>query len=224
MHPAMVSFGLMANLASARRRGLIDAIDAVVDVGANTGQYAFMAHSIWPDVPVYSFEPDSECHATLQRNFERFDIPGRCFELALGETEETKTFRVQANREQSSFLSRFDVEGGFAREVPIQCQTLDRIAESFTPAPRRALLKVDTQGFELQVLGGARSFLERVAYVQLEVAFRPAYLEQPGAAEIIAAMAQHGFACLEILDILRDGSAAGHPMVEADLLFARVAH
>jgi FkbM family methyltransferase len=223
-HPDMVSFGLMANLASARRRGLIDGIDAIVDVGANTGQFAFMAHSVWPDVPVYSFEPDPASHARLRRNFERFRIPGSCFELALGARVERRDLRVQSNSEQSSFLGRIDAGTGCEQEVEVRCDTLDRVATGFDPAPRRALLKVDTQGFELQVLDGAGAFLDRVAYVQLEVAFRPAYHDQPAAAEIIAAMAARGFSCLEILDILRDPAATGRPVAEADLLFARAGH
>ena len=222
LHPDLVSFGLMANLASARRRGLIREIDAIIDVGANVGQYAYMAHAVWPDAPVFSFEPDPACYAKLQSMFRRHGVPGQCLQLAVGERSEERSFRLQENSAQISFLARADVAGGCSREIKVQCTTLDDAAK-LLPGRRRALLKVDTQGYEMAVLAGAREFLAGCAFVQLEVAFRRSYEGQPDAVAVMAHMRDRGFTCIEILDILRDRSAPGDPIAEADLLFARSA-
>jgi FkbM family methyltransferase len=220
-HPRLVSYGLLANLLSARRRGLITAIDAVIDVGANVGQYAYMAHYVWPHAPVYSFEPDPVCYTELQETFLRHGIPGSCFQLALGERCDERPLKLQSNRAQSSFLSRDDVPGGFASSITVRCTTLDSAAQSF-PEVEKALLKIDTQGFEAAVLRGATNFLRRCAYIQLEVAFRPSYAGQPYAAALLATMRESGFICIEILDILRERRIPGSPVAEADLLFARL--
>jgi hypothetical protein len=57
-YPDMVSFGLLASLSKMKSKGIISNIDSIWDIGANQGQFAFMAHNIWPELPVYSFEPD----------------------------------------------------------------------------------------------------------------------------------------------------------------------
>lgn len=220
LNPSLVSFGLMANLASARRRGLIRDIDAIIDVGANVGQYAYMAHAVWPDIPVFSFEPDPECYAKLQSTFHRHSLQGQCFQLAVGDRSEERYFRLQENSAQSSFLARSDVDGGCTREIPVQCTTLDDAAR-LLPRRRDALLKVDTQGYEIAVLAGAREFLTDCAFVQIEVAFRRSYEGQPDAIAVMSQMRDLGFVCVEILDILRDQSVPGGPIAEADLLFAR---
>lgn len=66
LYPDMVSFGLLANLAKMSSRGTITGIDSIWDVGANHGQFAFMAHNVWPDLPIYSFEPDPSSVEKLQ--------------------------------------------------------------------------------------------------------------------------------------------------------------
>ena len=207
-------------LSSARRRGLIRGIDAIIDVGANIGQYAYMVHAVWPETPIYSFEPDPECHAKLHATFGRYQLPGQCIRLAVGDRSGEQRFRLQNNPAQSSFLPRLDVAGGCAREVQVQCTTLDE-AMRLMPPFRAALLKVDTQGYELAVLSGARRTLTCCAYVQLEVAFRRSYEDQPDAVSVMSLMRDMGFVCAEILDILRDRSARGDPIAEADLLFTR---
>ena len=80
----LVSFGLLANLTAMRRKSVIKGIDAILDVGANQGQFAFMAHSVWPQLPIYSYEPDPDCFNRLQQNFEKFNIPGQPFNMAIG--------------------------------------------------------------------------------------------------------------------------------------------
>jgi hypothetical protein len=85
----------------------------------------------------------------------------------------------------------------------------------------RGLLKIDTQGYELAVIAGARETLRRCAYVQLEVAFKKSYVGQPTVAEVLSAMHDATFVVVEILDILRERNLPGSPMIEADLLFAR---
>jgi FkbM family methyltransferase len=180
-----------------------------------------MAHSVWPDTPIFSFEPDPECFARLCETFRRHRIPGKCFQLAVGAKREERAFRLQENSAQNSFLSRKDKLGGFHGEIVVQTTTLNEVATQL-PEVRRALLKIDTQGFELQVLAGASDFLTHCAYVQVEVAFRREYEGQPYAADVLAAMHGVGFGCAEILDILRQPNASGRPIAEADLLFTRM--
>lgn len=211
----LVSFGLLANLTVMRRRSVISGIDAILDVGANQGQFAFMAHAVWPQLPVYSFEPDPECFSRLSYHFERFNIPGKPFNMAMGAAQGKLELKRYADNVNNSFLPRVQDEASYHDTVAVDCTTLDEMG-GFVPEIHAALLKLDVQGFELSVLQGAAEFLKRCRYVLVEVAFSSAYAGGAHADEVMLALRSHGFACIQLLDVLRDSE--GH-IVEADMLY-----
>ena len=211
----LVSFGLLANLMAMRRRGVISGIDAIVDVGANQGQFAFMAHAVWPDLPIYSFEPDPECYSRLRHHFEKFRIPGQPFNSAMGATPGRMELQRYADDVNNSFLPRVRGEADTPQQVAVDCTTLDEVGNAMTDV-RAALLKLDVQGFELSVLHGAETFLKRCRYVLIEVAFSSAYAGGAHADEVMLVLRKHGFECIQLLDVLRDSQGR---IVEADMLF-----
>lgn len=218
LHRNLVSFGLLANLASLKNRGLCKEIDGIIDVGANIGQFAFMAHLVWPHIPIYSFEPDNECFVQLKGNFKRYSIPGDCFQIALSDQPGVRKLFIYDNRANNSFLKRYDSEKMEINHVDVITETLDGFMENLS-ITRRPLLKIDVQGFELSVIHGARELIKRCKYVILEVSFQQSYQGSAHVADIFLTMRDNGFSCFEILDILRMSKAQGKGMREADLLF-----
>lgn len=215
-YPSLVSFGLLANLSKMHSKDIISGIDSIWDVGANHGQFAFMAHSVWPHLPVYSFEPDPQSYKKLEGNFNKFSIAGKAFCCALGDKVESKQLMRYADGVNNSLLAR-DQEKVLG-QVTVECTSLDKVSLTL-PQVNTAFLKLDVQGFELVVLAGASNFLERCRFIQVEVSFSPVYAEGAHAGEIILAMRNYGFECIEILDLLRDKDT--HRVIEADLLFRR---
>lgn len=218
IHPDLVSFGLLANLNDLKHRGLINGVDGIIDVGANIGQFAFMAHFVWPQIPIYSFEPDKECFIQLESNFKRYSIPGKCFQIALSDQPGTKKLFIHDNRANNSFLKRYSSEKVEIDHIDVKAETLDGIMGELAMT-RMPLLKIDVQGFELSVIHGAREQIKRCKYVILEVSFQHSYQGNAHVADIFLIMRDNGFSCLDILDILRMPKAAGQGMREADLLF-----
>jgi FkbM family methyltransferase len=216
----MVSFGLLANLTKMKLRGTISGIDSIWDIGANHGQFAFMAHDVWPNLPIYSFEPDPDSYVKLQNNFTKFSIPGKTFCYALSDKSESKQLRRYANNVNNSLLQHDLYQDNTMDSITVECTTLD-IIHSAAPDVSAAFLKLDVQGFELSVLLGSKSFLEKCLFVQIEVSFSPTYTGGAHAGEIILVMRNYGFECIEILDLLRDKSGT-HKIIEADLLFKNV--
>ena len=81
------------------------------------------------------------------------------------------------------------------------------------------LIKLDVQGFELEVLRGAEGALGQVAHVLAETSFRPLYEREPSMPEIVKFLAERGFECVGALDML--AAPGSGLMVQADLLFSR---
>lgn len=132
---------------------------AIVDVGANIGLAAVLFHHFHPDRRLYCFEPVAENIELLERN-----CPDAVVEqVALGAREGRVHLRVDADRVMASAEVR-DRETG---EESFAMTSLDRYAER-RGIGRVALLKVDAEGMELDVLEGAREVLGRTGRVVME--------------------------------------------------------
>ena len=81
-----------------------------------------------------------------------------------------------------------------------------------------ALLKVDVQGYELQVLRASRTLLDRFGHVLVEASFEELYAGQALAGAVTAFLHEHGFSEVGRFNVARapDGSP-----VQADFLFQR---
>jgi FkbM family methyltransferase len=218
LHPDLVSFGMMANLATLTRRGLFKDVDGVIDVGANIGQYAYMAHYALPHLPIYSFEPDPECFVKLKTNFKRFSIPGQCERVAISNYVGSSPFNIYSNRVNNSIHFRLDHEAAGGKIITVPCTTLDAMSPKLGHL-RNPLLKLDVQGHELSVLEGASLLLKRCRFVQLEVSSRLAYKSNADAAGLFTMMRDKGFRWFDIIDTLRDSSIQNSGILETDLLF-----
>jgi hypothetical protein len=67
------------------------------------------------------------------------------------------------------------------------------------------------------VIKGSVEFLRHCRYVLAEVSFSSSYTNGAHADEVMLALREHGFECIQMLDLLRD-KQTGH-ILEADMLF-----
>jgi hypothetical protein len=82
----------------------------------------------------------------------------------------------------------------------------------------RNLLKVDTQGFELEVLRGAEGLLDRFSAIYCELSFKELYVGQPLASEVIAYLFQRNWSLAGIYNVISEGNLGP---LQADMLFLR---
>ena len=141
----------------------------VLDVGANHGAYARMVARVAPRAEIHAFEPHPRTFTALQAR-----SPGiRAVNLAMGEQSgelELYDFAEEDGSTQAS-LSREAVALFDSRVVThrVTCTTLDGyLAEN--RIERVSLLKIDTEGFDLSVLRGARDAIasRRISLIQFE--------------------------------------------------------
>lgn len=143
------------------------------DVGANVGNYSRMLLKALPDAEVHAFEPLQEPFAKLSELSVEFD--GRSIPINLGVGNRVQDLEIHYNPEASSH-ALFSTEVAAVpylanentRTIPVT--TLDSYCNDRLGKAKVDFIKIDTEGFEAEVLQGAKQLLEnhRPMAVQIE--------------------------------------------------------
>ena len=180
----------------------------VVDIGANIGDTVEKCCSAFPEAIVHAIEPTPEL---LHRLTDRFgEAPRvRVHGLAISDYDGRVAFRRNKNHVTSSILpwaprAEQFVEGSTAVDsiIDVQCCTLATFCAT-QKIDRIDILKIDVQGAERLVLGGARELFAagRIALVLLEASFVPIYADQTEFDEIMNFMRKNDFALFDLYDL-----------------------
>lgn len=173
-------------------------IDTVLDVGANVGQFATLARSAGFEGRIISCEPLTGAYAELSSRARR-DRRWFTLNTAVGAEPGTATINVSENSFSSSIREMTDVHlaaapgSGYVAAETVPVTTVKAIASQHGIDPARTLLKIDTQGFEQEVLRGAGDLVGRFAAIQLELSFVELYEGQRLYADLVAQLAQAGY-------------------------------
>ena len=153
-------------------------IDTVIDVGANTGQFAHSMISQGFTGRIYSFEPQAAIHRQLQdqaRRHPSWTVAERC---ALGDQPGELDLNLSQNTYSSSFLpiNPLNLQAAprtaYVGQERVPVLRLDDWAQRYGISGQ-LLLKIDTQGFELKVLRGAQGLLPLIQGVLVECSLTP---------------------------------------------------
>lgn len=145
--------------------------DVVVDVGANTGQFASELRLAGYGGSIVSFEPVSDAYRQLSVAA-RADPSWTTVQAALGDKAEQVIVNVSANSLSSSILGMKDAHllaapgSSYVRQEQIMSRRLDEI--EILDSYHRIFCKIDTQGFEQRVLEGIGKLWPRVVAIQIE--------------------------------------------------------
>lgn len=155
-------------------------VDLVLDVGAADGGFARELRSFGYSGDIVSFEPRREAHSTLAAGAAA-DPRWSTRAVALGSEPGRAHINVASNQTSSSLLPLGREHVAAAPQVAyvgteeIDVSTLDAEALDLVAGHRATVLKVDTQGFERQVLHGGPGVVETIVGLQLELSFTPMY-------------------------------------------------
>ena len=159
-------------------------ISCVLDVGANVGQYGATLRAWGYRGRIVSFEPQVEPRAALERRAAAdpgWQVAPR---MALGAHRGEIEIEVSAESDmssilpQSALLRQVSPSSAVVRKETVPLRRLDDVAGAYLRPDDRAFLKIDTQGYEREVLAGAGSLLERLAGIQLEMSLVPLYQDE----------------------------------------------
>lgn len=158
--------------------------DLLFDVGANVGGYARQVRQEGYRQRIVSFEPLPDAHAALQeaaRHDPLWSVHPRC---ALGASIGTTHINIARNSVSSSIMpmlsSHESAEPGsvYVGTAQTSVASLDSVFQQYWRSGDKVFLKIDTQGFEAEVLEGCRQSMPHIHGVQLEMSTVPLYAGQ----------------------------------------------
>ena len=165
----------------------------VFDVGANKGQTVASFKQRLPLCIVHSFEPSSIAYAALVQNTAHFRGV-HLNKIALGRTPGRTTFFENVCDDLGSLLEPDPSCGKVADQVTVDVSTVDEycVARGIAGVD---VLKVDAQGFDLEVLKGAGELMaqNRIRMVFTECIFWEMYKGMPAWTETSTFLVQNRF-------------------------------
>jgi FkbM family methyltransferase len=200
--------------------------DLVLDVGANSGQFAVKLFHAGFTGQVISFEPLSSAHAALSaaaENNPNWEVAPRC---AIGATLGCAVINIAGNSFSSSLRPMLErhlaaaPESAYVGTETVPIETLGSvIARRFPGGAPRFALKIDTQGYEREVLDGLGAHIEQCAAVLLEMPLGSLYRGAADLPTLFTRLVKCNFRCA--------GLSPGHrnpqtrDAIEVDGLFVR---
>lgn len=215
-------FSLTSARMVARIRAHVPALQTILDAGANVGQFTLAAARAYPDARVLAFEPVPNAAAILRRRSSG-NPHIEVHECALGRENGELTLFQNEYSHVSSALS-IHPKNPHPNYDPTKVQALqvkvarldDCVLANDLAAP--ALLKLDVQGYEREVLAGAHGILSGIEYVVVEAAFVELYQDQPMFEDLHGLLCESGYELVAPVGV-QEGSAG--VVIEMDGLYRR---
>ncbi len=185
------------------------AVDRVIDVGANRGQYVRRLRRAGFVGQIHSFEPLPEMHAELERlcaSDPAWDLappvavgaaPGKALLHRSAESD------MSSLLEQTELLRRLSPSSAVRDSFEVRVEPLSALIEPH--ADERLFLKIDVQGAEELVLAGLGGLWPHLVGIQLELALSPLYRSEAHYLDVCARLESLGFALALVLPGYFDG-------------------
>lgn len=194
----------------------------IVDVGANRGQFALISRKIYPRARVHSFEPLAEPIQIFKKIFDH-DSNVTLFPYAVGKEKTTAAIHITKDDDSSSILpitkTQSDIFPGAVEKETRQVLVYP-LSQLIDPAsiPPASLLKIDVQGYEMNVLQGCEDVLQKFSHLYIECSFIELYEGQALAHQIIAWLEERDFVVSSVHNLYygKNGLA-----VQGDFLFSK---
>ncbi len=185
------SESLLLNLLIEKR-----SINKVIDVGANKGQFAKSLIDSGIQAEIVSFEPLSDAYQELSKKAEGHSR-WTTFNNAIGSKSYETTINVSANSHSSSLLkindNHLDAEktAEIVAEQKVQVKPLNEMLEA--NKGDKMLLKIDTQGFEFEVLKGSEQLFDSIDLILVELSMVPLYDDSAAFSTIVNYLEEKGY-------------------------------
>ena len=177
-------------------------MDLVLDIGANTGQFVKRLRKKGYKGDVISCEPLKEAFKILEQNAE-YDARWETNNFAIGKAYSTQKINVTSNSFSSSLYEINQVHQEAAETSSmigmeeVQVVPLKKVYSN-VGSERKVLLKIDTQGYEMEVIEGAEEELTSIAVILVELSMVPLFKGGPVYTDVIHKLETLGFELFHI--------------------------
>ena len=183
-------------------------ITKVLDVGANVGQFAESLLDYGYKGSIVSFEPTAEAHSQVSKkanDVKNWTVAERCAiadfdgEIEINVAENTVFSSVKGiNTEYSDYNN----ESKIVAKEKVRAFKMDSVWENYCTSDDQIFLKVDTQGFEKEVIAGSAEMLKHVKGIKIEAPLQTIYNNVSwGIVEMLNFFEQNQFKCVSISEV-----------------------
>lgn len=185
----------------------------VLDIGAYEGNWATSFLTVFPKAKILMLEGQKSKKDILrQKSAANKQLEFRI--ALLGSAEQEVEFNIY---ETASSVLKEDNETGAKVEIRT-LTTLDQLTIN-TPFAQPDFIKIDTQGYELEILKGAEKTMQYAEFVLLEVSLIDIYKGCPLVAEVMAFMQAKSFVLYDICSLMR--RPFDNALYQSDFLFVK---
>ena len=175
----------------------INTIETLIDVGSNKGQFILITKKFFPNISIHSFEPLNEELSIQKSILKNNNI--YYYNLALGNEENEDNIYITKRKDSSSLLKpKIGISEIYkTNEIrKIKISTIDKIFLNKN-LKKPILLKLDVQGYEMNVLRGSNQYLRNIDYIICEISYSDVYEKQAMSDEIINHLNTNNFEIFE---------------------------
>jgi len=177
-------------------------ITSIIDIGANTGQFAKYIHRTYPQATLYCFEPLPNAFSELEtwaQSITKIEV--HTFNLAISDSEGVMPMYLHSEHSaSSSLLKTTELTNSlypFTRaqeKINIQASTLDNVfSEKISILSGETLIKLDVQGYEDRVIRGGMETLKNCHACIIEINLDSLYSDQGNFLDIFTMLGDIGF-------------------------------
>lgn len=198
-------------------------INTVIDIGANEGQYSKNIRIGGYKQRIISFEPVNASFAGLEKISAK-DALWDIYNFALGNFDGESEINISQNSVSSSILGIREAlinaapQAQFIGKQRIKVRKLDSIFKELNVDPSNIFIKIDTQGFEKNVLLGARETLKSIKAIQVEMSTQHLYQDEDLFYQVSEFLYDEGF---RLVKIVRGFTNSTGELLEFDGVFMR---
>lgn len=174
-------------------------IDLVLDIGANFGQTAEKLRKMVYTGKIISFEPVRQCYDVLikksetDKNWEIYDMVAVSDKIGKTEINVMENTDMSSLLKPSKLMEKAIPNSGKSNKQTISTTTLDYVVSKYSKKYKNIYVKIDTQGFEYNILKASKTALKKIKGLQLEMSLFPNYDGEKTFEHIIPILQKNGF-------------------------------
>lgn len=217
---ALLLYGVAPSTEHIKLFNRIKNIQTIIDVGSNRGQFALSASYFFPGSQIICFEPLKSAFCCLEKVFKN-KTNLTLFNFAIGNEQKETEINISNKEDSSSILeitqkqeTIFPNTQKISSEI-VKLTTIEKVIQN-KDLNSDVLMKIDVQGYELEVLHGSKGLLSKLKYIYVESSFVEFYKQQPKISDILKFLLGNNFKLDGVYNMSYDKN--GNP-VQADFLF-----